>query len=137
MTDHVTPDKRSDIMRMVRSTGSRPEVVVRKLIWSMGCRYRLNPSSLPGSPDIALTKCKKAVFVHGCFWHGHTNCPKARLPKSNVDYWRTKISGNMERDARKLRELKSLGWSVLVVWQCELRDQDKLVCRIKEFIGIS
>jgi DNA mismatch endonuclease (patch repair protein) len=134
MTDHVSAEKRSDMMRQVRRTGSSAELAVRKIVWALGYRYRLNVRSLPGSPDLAFTRRRKAIFVHGCFWHGHLSCRKARLPKTNSDYWKQKVLGNTARDSRVQAELASAGWEVLVVWQCEIKDLRSLQDKLKTFL---
>ncbi len=133
MVDHVTPKKRSEMMSRVKRTGSTAELTVRQLIWGMGLRYRLNVKSLPGSPDLVFSKKRKVIFVHGCFWHGHADCNKGRLPKSNYEYWAEKISKNKERDLKVESQLKDNGWDVLTIWQCELRDTPSLKNRIDFF----
>lgn len=130
MTDHVTPERRSFIMSQVGTKNTKPEMVVRRALHRLGYRYRLHRKDLPGSPDIVFPGCRKAVFVHGCFWHGH-GCRWGKLPKSRPDYWQPKIDANRERDSRNIRALNASGWDVLVVWQCELKEPgttlDKLV----------
>lgn len=133
--DTLTPSERSRRMARVKSKGSKPEMVVRRLLFSLGYRYRLHDRSLPGSPDIVFKGKKKAIFVHGCFWHRHDGCPLARLPKSRLDFWIPKLEGNRERDARKLLQLKSRGWDVLVIWECELKDLNLLEKRLSGFLG--
>lgn len=114
---------RSAIMRAVRSKNTGPELAVRKLAWSIRRGYRLHRKELPGKPDLAYVGARKAIFVHGCFWHGH-DCPRgARRPVENAGYWRAKIARNRERDARALAELARLGWRALVVWECELKNE--------------
>lgn len=106
------------------------------MVYVMGFRYRLYARDLPGRPDIVFRSRHKAIFVHGCFWHGHKNsCKLARMPKSNVDYWENKIDGNRNRDRRVLRQLRLLGWSTLTVWQCQLRTPDKVAKRIHDFLA--
>ena len=119
--------KRSEIMAKVKQKNTGPEQVVGKFLFSKGFRYRKNVKSLPGSPDIVLVKYKTVIFVHGCFWHGHT-CKAGRLPSSNLFYWRKKIEENMIRDEKKIELLKSLNWNVIIVWQCELKN-----IKIREF----
>jgi DNA mismatch endonuclease (patch repair protein) len=123
--DHVSAKKRSDIMRQVRSRGSKPELIVRRLLHAMGYRYRLHTSRLPGKPDITFASRRKAILVHGCFWHSHAGCKKAGLPKTRSDFWQLKLETNKARDRRNIETLNGLGWGVLVVWQCELRDLDR------------
>jgi len=122
-------------MARVKSKGTRPEMVVRRLLFSLGYRYRLHDRSLPGSPDIVFKRKKKAIFVHGCFWHRHDGCALARLPKSRLDFWIPKLEGNRERDARKLLQLKSLGWDAFVIWECELKDLNLLEKKLNGFLG--
>ena len=119
--DHVSPETRSLIMSRVRSQDTSPELAVRKLLHSAGFRFRLHRKDLPGKPDIILPKHRLALFVHGCFWHGHSGCSKGRLPKSRLSYWAPKIRANQNRDARNMRDLESLGWTVAVIWGCETR----------------
>lgn len=132
--DTRTPEQRRRIMQAVKSKNTKPELVVRRLLHRMGYRYRLHRKDLPGRPDIALISHRKAIFVHGCFWHGH-ECRKGRLPKSRLDYWKPKLERNKERDREKSRALESQGWAVLVIWQCEMIDLDALMSRLLGFIG--
>lgn len=122
-------------MAKVKSKGTKPEMVVRRLLFSLGYRYRLHDRSLPGSPDIIFTRKKKVIFVHGCFWHRHDGCPLARLPKSRLDFWIPKLEGNRERDKCTLHQLKSRGWEVLVIWECELKDLNSLEKMLNGFLG--
>jgi DNA mismatch endonuclease (patch repair protein) len=130
MTDVFTPEKRSSVMRQVKATGTTPERRVRKLLTGLGLRYRLHRKDLPGAPDIVLPGRRLAVFVHGCFWHGHDCARGARVPKQNREYWTGKIGRNRARDERTRAELVSLGWTALVVWECELRDEAGLKQRL-------
>ena len=116
-----SPDIGRRGISMVRSKDTKPEVVVRKMLHAQGYRYRLHRSDLPGSPDLVFPARKKIIFVNGCFWHGHSCKNGARMPKKNTEYWEPKIARNVERDSTNLRELTSLGWEVLTVWECELR----------------
>lgn len=131
--DTRTQEQRRRIMQSVKSKDTGPELVVRRLLHGMGYRYRLHRKDLPGRPDIALGSRRKAIFVHGCFWHGH-KCPKGRLPKSRLDYWQPKIDKNRERDRAKEEHLKSLGWSVLTIWQCETKSLEALAIRLQDFV---
>lgn len=133
MTDRVSAAMRSEIMRAVRSKNTAPELLVRKLIFSLGYRYRIHRKDLPGTPDIVFPGRKKVVFVHGCFWHGHC-CKKGRLPKSRTDYWEQKIRLNKRRDALVCKRLRSGGWSVLKIWQCQLVDIDTVTTRLTRFL---
>lgn len=131
--DTRTEEQRRRIMQAVKSRDTGPEMVVRRLLHSLGYRYRLHRKDLPGRPDIAFVSRRKAIFVHGCFWHGH-DCPKGRPPKSRLDYWKPKLDGNTERDRRNEEALRSLGWSVLVIWQCETSARQPLARRLHSFL---
>lgn len=111
-------------MSHIRSVNSRPEELVRKYLFSRGFRYRKNVRSLPGCPDIVLTKYRTVVFVNGCFWHKH-DCPRFVWPSSNEEYWHSKIQRNVERDKKSIAELQALGWNVIIVWECELKKPKK------------
>lgn len=120
MADNQTKEARSYNMSKIRAKNSKPEEKVRKYLFSKGFRYRKNVRSLPGCPDIVLPKYKTVIFVNGCFWHKH-NCPRFVWPASNQEYWIPKIEGNVQRDEKNHRQLETLGWNVLVVWECELK----------------
>lgn len=122
-------------MARVKSRDTQPELVVRRLLHRMGYRFRLHRKEIPGRPDIVLPKYRKVIFVHGCFWHGHQGCCRAARPASNSDFWKNKLSGNMERDRKNLSELKKQGWGVLVVWQCELKDAVDLEHKLTVFLN--
>ena len=136
MTDVFSPEKRSAVMRRVRGRDTRPELCVRRLIWRLGGRYRLNRADLPGKPDIVLAGRRLAVFVHGCFWHGHDCARGARVPKANRDYWVAKIGRNRMRDAAARERLAALGWRVETVWECELKDAPALEARIAGWLRL-
>ncbi|WP_017940247.1 very short patch repair endonuclease [Zestomonas thermotolerans] len=136
MPDLVTTAKRSEIMRAVKSADTGPEIAVRKMLHRLGYRYRLHRRDLPGTPDIVFPGRRKVVFVHGCFWHGHL-CRYGRLPRSKIEYWQPKIEANRKRDVRKLRELRRAGWEALVVWQCELKHETRVVQKLVSFLGPS
>ncbi|WP_290564942.1 very short patch repair endonuclease [Akkermansia sp.] len=119
MADIFSSQKRSDIMSKISGKNTKPEILVRKFLFSQGFRYRINVKTLPGKPDIVLPKYKIAIFVHGCFWHGH-DCKKGRLPSSNIDFWKNKILNNKLRDNENQTQLTLLGWKVIVIWQCEI-----------------
>lgn len=108
-------------MSKVSGKDTKPEVLVRRFLFSKGFRYRKNVDGLKGKPDIVLPKYKTIIFVHGCFWHGHENCEAARLPASNMEYWTKKISSNVIRDLQNIQLLKESGWNVIVIWECELK----------------
>ena len=125
---------RSRIMRAVKSTDTGPERLVRQALHAAGYRYRLHRKDLPGSPDIVFPGRRKAIFVHGCFWHGHDCARGAREPKTNADYWRQKIARNRERDRRVVAELAAIGWTTETVWECELKDRQELLGRLNLFL---
>lgn len=135
VTDTLTPSERSKRMSLVRNKDSKPELAVRRLVHGLGFRYRLHRLDLPGKPDLVFARRRKVVFVHGCFWHRHPGCSLARLPKSRLDFWVPKLERNRENDLLKQEELRSLGWNVLVVWECELHDRDGLAKKITEFLN--
>lgn len=126
MADTVSKEKRSEIMSHVTGKETKPEIIVRKYLFARGLRYRKNVKRLPGTPDIVFPKYKTAVFVNGCFWHGHTGCRYSHLPSTNFEYWEKKIADNIERDERKKRELEGLGYRVLIIWQCQLKSNTKI-----------
>jgi DNA mismatch endonuclease (patch repair protein) len=131
--DTLTPDERSQRMRLVRSKDTKPEIFVRRLVHALGYRYRLHGSVLPGKPDLVFPSSRKAIFVHGCFWHGH-RCRLGRVPKSGLEYWAKKIRTNRERDRSSLRRLRRLEWKCLVLWECGLRKDRHLAEKIKRFL---
>lgn len=132
-SERETPDRRSAIMAAVKTKDTGPELAVRRLLYRRGYRYRIHCRDLPGTPDIVFRGRKKAVFVHGCFWHGH-DCRGGRLPKSRLDYWAPKIEANGKRDARNLTELEQAGWQAMVLWQCELRAPDAALGKLIAFL---
>lgn len=125
---------RSENMQRIRSKGMRPEMTVRQTIHRMGFRFRLHDKQLPGCPDLVFSSRKKIIFVHGCFWHQHEKCIDGRVPKTRTDYWIPKLKRNRERDAHAIKALNELGWSVLVVWECETKDADALERRLRVFM---
>lgn len=131
--DTRTPAQRRRIMQAVKSKDTSPELTVRHLLHALGYRFRLHRKGLPGRPDIVFPGRKKAIFVHGCFWHWH-GCAKGQLPKSKLDYWQPKLAKNVERDRTKQEQLESLGWKVLVVWQCETKERTGLECKLRAFL---
>ena len=122
MTDIVSPEKRSEMMRGIRSKNTKPEKTVRSWLHQEGYRFRINRKDLPGTPDIVLPKYNLAIFVHGCYWHRHENCKLAALPKTNTEFWESKFAKNQERDKRKLEECRDAGWKVVTIWECETRN---------------
>jgi DNA mismatch endonuclease (patch repair protein) len=125
---------RSAIMRAVRSVDTKPEMTVRRLVYGLGYRFRLHLKALPGKPDLAFLGRRKVIFVNGCFWHGHQCTRGARMPKANAPYWRAKIAGNIARDARHLADLKAAGWRTLVIWECEIKNTERLAGRLRRFL---
>ena len=121
-------------MRAVKGRDTKPEMIVRRLVHSMGYRYRLHRADLPGKPDLVFPSRKKVIFVHGCFWHGHACKRGARVPQSNRDYWVEKIHRNRERDEKSLKDLEESGWCVLIVWECALKDREVLEANLKAFL---
>jgi DNA mismatch endonuclease (patch repair protein) len=130
-----TDPKRSSTMRAVKSRNTKPEMIVRRMVHAMGKRYRLHRHDLPGKPDLTFPRLKKIVFVHGCFWHGH-DCKRGdRHPKENADYWTNKIKRNQERDATAQTALHSMGWDVLVVWECQLKNREDINEKLRLFLS--
>lgn len=121
MTDIYTKDKRSKIMSNIGSVSTKPEIIIRKSLFSKGFRYRINYKKLPGKPDIVLPKYRTVIFVHGCFWHAHPNCKDSHLPKSNIEFWKNKISSNINRDKNIIEQLVDLKWNIIVIWECEIK----------------
>ncbi|MFJ9501554.1 very short patch repair endonuclease [Brevibacillus centrosporus] len=116
------------MMSKIGSKNTIPEMIVRKSLHSRGFRYRLHDNKLPGKPDVVLSKYKTVIFVHGCFWHAHEGCKFYRIPKSNTDYWKKKIENNISRDIKNRKALRELGWNVIVVWECELKNNAEKRC---------
>jgi len=135
--DILTPEQRSERMSRVRGRDTKPEMLVRRLAHSMGYRYRLHRRDLPGLPDLVFPSRRKVILVHGCFWHRHLDpdCKLARLPKSKLDFWGPKLETNRERDERNIVLLGELGWDVLIIWECQTKNREKLQARIGEFLG--
>ena len=125
MSDIFSREVRSKIMAKIKKTNSKPELIVRKFLYHIGFRYRINAKKILGCPDIVIIRINTIIFVNGCFWHAHKNCKYNKTPKTNANYWISKIKGNAERDKSNLRELKRLGWNVITIWECEL-DKSKI-----------
>lgn len=136
MADNRSQASRSALMARIGQKDTEPEIAVRKMLHAMGYRFRLHRKDLPGKPDIVLPGRRKAIFVHGCFWHGH-DCRKGRLPKSRLEYWTPKIAANAARDERNIAELSALGWQALVIWQCEIPNFAAASARVQAFLGPS
>lgn len=135
MTDTLSPSERSERMSRIKGRDTKPEMLVRRMLHAMGYRYRLHAKDLPGRPDVVFRSRKKAVFIHGCFWHRHPGCKMTRMPKSRLNFWRSKLEGNRKRDIRNQKALSLMGWKVLVVWECETRDTAELARRLRVFMG--
>ena len=133
MTDMFTPERRSAIMANIHSADTTPELMLRQMLHAMGCRFRLHRDDLPGKPDIVLSKYRLAILMHGCFWHGHT-CKDGRRPASNTEYWNRKLDRNISRDRRNRRALRRLGWRCVVVWECELKEVEKVKRRVSRYV---
>jgi DNA mismatch endonuclease, patch repair protein len=129
--DTFSSKKRSEIMSKVRSSNTAPELAVRRLLHRGGYRFRLHGNDLPGNPDIILPKYKTIILVHGCFWHRHKNCVEASMPQSNIEYWERKFDRNVRRDRRIQRELASLGWRVITVWECQTKNHSRLLAKLR------
>jgi DNA mismatch endonuclease (patch repair protein) len=126
MSDVFDPAKRSAVMARIKSRDTKPELLLRRLLTGLGARYRLHRKDLPGSPDVAMPGRRLAIFVHGCFWHGHDCARGSRVPKANRDYWLAKVARNTARDARNRTDLAAAGWRVETVWECQMKDQGAL-----------
>jgi DNA mismatch endonuclease (patch repair protein) len=134
MVDCLTNAKRSENMSRIRSKNTSPEMLVRRLVFSMGHRYRLHVKDLPGKPDLVFRRKRKVIFVHGCFWHQHADCLEGRLPRTRSEYWTPKLTRNVERDRDHLEKLSSLGWKVLVLWECEIHEIGNLKRKLNRFL---
>lgn len=124
-------------MRRIRSKNTVPEFTVRRIVHAMGFRYRLHVPSLPGKPDLVFARLSKIIEVRGCFWHQHRGCIDSHIPKSRVDYWGPKLQGNERRDRANIRVLRSLGYRILIVWECETRHEIRLTAKLRKFLGMS
>lgn len=122
-------------MARVKGKDTTPEMLVRRLVHGLGYRYRLRAKDLPGRPDLVFRSRRKVIFVHGCFWHRHDGCKLARLPKSRLDFWKPKLEGNKRRDAEQQEKLRSMGWDFMIIWECELKDLDKVADRVRAFLN--
>jgi DNA mismatch endonuclease (patch repair protein) len=131
--DTFTPAERSAVMKQVRGKDTAPEMIVRRMVHGMGFRYALHRRDLPGNPDLVFPARERVIFVHGCFWHGHSCRAGRNRPASNTSYWTAKLDRNVARDAANRRRLRQLGWRVLVIWECELKDSERLRVRLVRF----
>lgn len=121
MTDRLTPEQRHAVMAAIHGKDTKPEVLVRRFLWHRGYRYRLNHKSLPGKPDVVLRKYRTCIFVNGCFWHGHEGCKLYTIPKTNTDFWLTKVRRNKQRDAKVMEQVADMGWHSITIWECQLK----------------
>lgn len=130
--------KRSEVMSKIRSKNTKPEILLRKALFAKGYRYRINYKKLPGKPDIVLPKYKTAIFVHGCFWHGHEkkNCTDSHIPKTNTAYWAEKIRKNKERDIKNIIQIHGIGWKTLVIWDCEIQQKNNIELIVEKIISV-
>ena len=135
MTDRIRPSLRSGIMSRIRGKNTEPEMRVRRLVHRMGFRYRLHCGDLPGAPDLVFFSRRKIIFVHGCFWHQH-DCSRGTRPSSNEEFWNRKLDSNVRRDKKNISTLKSDGWAVLIIWECETKNLDHLAVRIEKFLNV-
>lgn len=133
MVDKLAPEARSKLMGRVKGKDTKPEMIVRQTAHALGYRFRLHHKGLPGHPDLVFPRLRKVIFVHGCFWHRH-GCPRGAMPKTNVAFWKTKLGRNVERDTATVTALEKAGWSTLVVWECETKNRDQLVERVRMFL---
>ena len=132
MSDNHTPEQRHRNMAAVHSASTKPEMKLRHALWRQGLRYRVNDKRLPGKPDIVLPKYHTVVFVHGCFWHGHKDCKYYTVPETNKEFWVAKVARNQERDQKVWRKLEAKGWSVVIVWECQLKPAARLERTMRE-----
>ena len=123
-------------MSRIKGKDTKPEILVRSILHRLGYRFRKNVAELPGKPDIVLPKYKTIIFVHGCFWHQHKGCRKCKIPKNKVEFWTAKLVGNVERDKIHFKKLKKIGWHVLIIWECEIKNLNKLEKRLQNFLKI-
>lgn len=137
MTDPLTPLARSAFMARIKSRDTKPEMVVRRLLHRLGYRYRVQYKPVPGRPDIAFPRRRKAIQVHGCFWHGHRDCRRSHVPSTRSGFWAAKFDRNRERDERQIEAARLLGWRMLVIWECEVGDVGVLASRLQDFLGPS
>lgn len=135
MTDTLTPAQRSRNMANIKGKNTAPELAVRRLLYGLGYRYRIHGSRVSGSPDVVFPGRKKVIFVHGCYWHRHPGCKYATTPKSRPEFWQRKFDANVLRDKKNMQELARLGWTSLIVWECETRDMSELEEKLTVFVG--
>lgn len=131
--DPLTPIERSERMAKIKNANTKPEMIVRQMVYSMGYRYRLHVRSLPGNPDIVFRPREKAIFVHGCFWHQH-GCRQYKMPRTKLSFWKPKLTKNKVRDAKVKRDLRKLGWQTMSIWECQIKKETMLKHRIESFL---
>jgi DNA mismatch endonuclease (patch repair protein) len=138
MADIWSKQKRSEVMSKIRSKNTKPEIMLRRALFELGYRYRIHNKTLPGKPDIVLSKYKTVIFIHGCFWHYHADCREGRIPNTNSLFWKEKLLKNITRDQKHQESLKLLGWNVLICWECEIeKNKDAIVEKIIAFLNNS
>ncbi len=135
MADKISVARRSHNMRQIRSRDTKPELLVRRLLWRLGYRFRVHQKSIAGNPDIVFAGRRKVIFVNGCFWHAHPGCKRNTMPKSRTEYWSKKLEGNKARDKKNLDLLRSDGWETLVIWECQVKDLPVLEATLVNFLG--
>lgn len=135
MVDTLDIAERSKRMALVKNKNTKPEMLVRSMVYGLGYRYRLHDKQIPGKPDLVFKSRKKVIFIHGCYWHRHEKCKLARLPKSRLDFWLPKLESNKIRDQKNQKLLRDMGWKFLVIWECEIGNQDKLKEKITNFLS--
>jgi DNA mismatch endonuclease (patch repair protein) len=135
MSDRISKAQRSELMARIRRADTKPELIIRRILHGMGYRFRVQLKGVPGRPDLAFTRRRKIIQVHGCFWHAHEGCPWARIPNTRSEFWFAKFARNTERDGRLAKAAEEAGWQSLVVWECELKDVESLQCRLVDFLG--
>jgi len=133
--DRISGEHRSWNMSRIKSSNTKPEIIVRSLLHNMGYRFRLHRKDLPGKPDIVLPRYKSVIFVHGCFWHRHKGCKNAASPKTKKTFWREKFRANVERDRKVQKEMKSMGWKIQIIWECELSDPEEVRKSLKSHLN--
>lgn len=132
--DHLTKKRRSWNMSRIRSKGTAPEVMVRKVLTELGWRYRLHSTKLPGKPDAVISKAGTIVFINGCFWHQHKGCKRQAVPKANKGYWLPKLKRNIQKQEEDIRKLKKADWKVNIIWECETKNEDRLAKKLKKIL---
>lgn len=132
--DHLSAEQRSLNMSKIRNRNTKPEIAVRKILTSLGLRYRLYVNTLPGKPDIVIPGRKTAVFINGCFWHQHENCRRKSMPKTNAEYWKPKLANNVAKQKEEIKKIKKLGYRPLIIWECQIENEEKLTKRIERML---